>query len=120
MQIAEVIKAYRALRDRKAQLDAEIKEIKADMQKLENVVLAYLQEQGLQNVKTPFGTAFQTHKERWSIKDWDSLKGWIQQTGNLDVLSKRLATTAVRELEEEGVELPGVEKSVEIAVQIRK
>lgn len=47
-------------------------------------------------------------KREPTVEDWSKLWTHIQMTGEFDLLQKRVATTAVKERWEAGVDLPGV------------
>lgn len=124
--IGEIIFEYAKLRDFLKDERRKFKELesslKADMEVLETTILDKQRELGVQSLSTDTYTAFQTQKTFVRMGDWDTFSKWILETGNVQCLEKRAAKLACLEVEEEGTDLHdiGIEKSTEIAVQIRK
>lgn len=55
-----------------------------------------------------------------TIKDWNVLTNYVRESGRFDLLQKRVSDTAVKDLWEEGNEVPGVEKFQNVEVSITK
>jgi hypothetical protein len=124
VQLDQVIRMYVQLRDRKAELERDVKEevkpIKAQMEKLEAFLLRELTEQGASSFKTEGGTAFITTQEWATVKDWEATLQFIQETEAYDLLERRVSKTAVRVLVDEGTPPPGVDYGTKLGVNIRR
>ena len=76
---------------------------------------------GLNALPTPAGTAYRTIKETYRVGNWDEVLEYIQATGNWQMLEKRIAKLATKEIfESTGVMPPGVEYMAEVEFVIRK
>ena len=79
--VGAIVEKYLALRDRKAELkaayDASVKDIEAAMERVENYLLRIMQEQGLESVRTPFGTPYISRRTSATVADWESFRDFI-------------------------------------------
>ena len=120
-----VIKKYMKLREKKALVEATIKEeldaIKANMTKLEAFLKAKLDADGLTSFKTEYGTAFLTTTDFANVEDWDAVLRFIREEEAFDMLEKRVSKTAVRGYIEANKEVPpGVKYGTKLDINIRK
>ena len=120
-----VIKKYMKLREKKALVEATIKEeldkIKADMTKLEAFLKAKLDADGLTSFKTEYGTAFLTTTDFANVDDWDAVLRFIREEEAYDMLEKRVSKTAVRGYIEANKEVPpGIKYGTKLDINIRK
>jgi len=121
----KAIMSYRNLRDRKKDIADRHKEelapINNKMRELENWMLAALNEQGANSIKTPSGTVFKKVDVSVKIDDWSSALKMIREEGLWHMLEHRLSKTAVEEyIKAEGVAPPGVAINSTIVVNVRK
>jgi hypothetical protein len=120
-----VIKKYMKLREKKALVEATIKEeldkIKADMTKLEAFLKAKLDADGLTSFKTEYGTAFLTTTDFANVDDWDAVLRFIREEEAYDMLEKRVSKTAVRGYIEANKEVPpGIKYGTKLDINVRK
>ena len=120
-----VIKKYMKLREKKALVEATIKEeldkIKADMTKLEAFLKAKLDADGLTSFKTEYGTAFLTTTDFANVEDWDAVLRFIREEDAFDMLEKRVSKTAVRGYIDANKEVPpGIKYGTKLDINIRK
>lgn len=59
-------------------------------------------------------------KEVPLVTDWPALLDYIRQTGEVDMLQKRVTDSAVKLRWDNGVYLPGVEKSTRTTITVTK
>lgn len=123
--VDEVIAAYVKLRDKKATLEAKVKEevavIKEKMVKIELWLKAQADEQGVTSFKTDAGTAFITTTDFASVADWDAVVQWVKQNDAYDLLERRVSKTAVRGYLEANNELPhGVNYGTKVEMNVRR
>ena len=124
-KIDQVVRKYVQLRD---ELDAKRnefrefeKEIKHKLDRLAMFLKEQAEKQGIESFKTPYGTAYQTTKDYVRVGDWEQVIDFIKETGNWQMLEKRIGKLATKEImEETGSIPPGVEYSQEIDFQVRK
>lgn len=125
MNVDDVIAAYMKLRDRKKQLEAQVKEqvseITSKMDKLEAWVKEQADIQGVTSFKTKHGTAFLTTTDYANVADWDAVLGFIRENEAFDMLEKRISKNAVRGyIEQHKAVPPGVNYGTKLEVNIRK
>lgn len=119
--VRELIAKYIELRDRRDELEAAHKErlapIRELMTQIEQGLLAYLQEQGADNIKAAgAGTAYVTEVLTLRVVDRDAALTHIMDNGLLDLLQWSVNKTAYRE----HGEVPGVEAVRAMKVNIRR
>lgn len=121
MDFEAVVAHYVRLRDTVAEIEAEakarIEPIKADMQLIEAALLKYMQEHGLENLKTAAGTAYIAERTSATVQDWDALLEYILDNEAFDLLERRVNKTAFLERK---AEPPGVKMSTTLAVNFRR
>lgn len=120
-----VIAAYVKLRDKRSELkhryDAEDGELKEKMGKLEAYLLTSMQSQGITQLGSSHGTAYQQTHMKGSCSDWPSFWNFMAETGRFDMTEKRLSVKTVQNYYEETGELPpGVNVSQELKVIVRR
>jgi len=123
--VGEVIKTYMALREKKAELEAEVKErvaeVKEKMTKLESYLKVKMDETGLTSFKSDHGTAFLTTTDYANVADWDEVVQFIKDNDAYDLFEKRVSKMAVRGyIEQNKTVPPGVNYGTKLGVNIRK
>jgi hypothetical protein len=125
MQIDKIVERYVQLRDKKAEMkaayEASVADITGAMDRLENAILQALNEQGVESVRTQFGTAMKIRSTSATVADWDSLLGFIQSNERWDMLEKRVSKTAVEQFRAANDDLPpGVNYKEAVTIGIRR
>lgn len=117
--------------DRYRRLDAKIDEIKvAHKAQLEPYVKAMdtvykalqakLQEGGLQNVKSPHGTAYFSTTMTYGVSDPAAFRAWCAQQGNFDLFENRVAKSVVDEyVATHGTLPPGIKVTSNTRLNVR-
>lgn len=120
-----VIARYVALRDEcdviAERHAAELKPHRDAMEKLEAWLLASLNAQGADNIKTPQGTAYKSTTLSAKVQDWDALWTFIE-LGHPEFLIHGVNKSAVKEFMDEhlGQQPPGVETVWVTKVNVRR
>lgn len=125
MDMQEAVAGFIRLRDLKARAEAEHKEklkpLNEAMDKLEAFMLKELNGMGGDSVKTAAGTAYKSKRVSVSVADWLAFKAFTDEHGFDHMINHSANKTAVEEyLEETGQLPPGLNRSVEIVVNVRK
>lgn len=122
MNAADVVQMYVALRDEKAALEAQKKEVQAKMDLLEVKLLAAFDKMGIDSVRTPFGTAYVTTRSSASVADKEVFMEYIKEHGEWALLETRCSKTAVEQFKEmhDNNLPPGVSWSQEVVVNVRR
>lgn len=125
MNYETMVEKYIALRDKrdgiKAEAAKQVAEIDALMDKVEARILEYLNEMGIESIRTKAGTAFKATRNSATVADWDSLLAFVLQTENFQFLEHRVSKKACEEYRAANEDLPpGVNWREEVTVQIRR
>ena len=105
--IEELIKEFQEIKDKKQDLNKQLKKLNEEEAYIETTLIEALQAEGLQKASSDLATASLSHKSYPAIKDWDKALAFIVN-GHRELLNKKINAAAYRELEEAGIEVPGV------------
>ena len=94
-------------------VQAEEKLLKTQQRELESQISIRMQEQGLDKISNDVCTISLRNEIVPTVEDWDQLHEHITDTGQFELLQKRVSATAYRELIAAGMDVPGV-KSTEL------
>lgn len=84
-------------------------------------ILASLSQQaGTTGVAGSRYRAQRTEKHVAAVKDWALLHAWIRETGRFDVLQKRLLNSAVLDMWEADLDVPGCEPAIAVDLSVTK
>lgn len=122
---AELTQKYIQLRAKVKEISdrhkAELEPYKNAMDRLEGVVLDYLRSQGIESMRTEFGTAYYSVAKSFKVSDGPQFFQHCINTGQMDLLEQRCAKSAVEEyIEKHGTLPPGVSASQSYVVGFRK
>lgn len=124
--VDSVVAAYIKLRDHKDAIKArhqeELAPIKQNMDVMENWLHKQMLEQGAQNVKTKFGTAYRKKVVSIKVEDFEVTLDFIKEWELWDLLEARVSKTAVEDwMETHDKQVPpGVSYSETEVVQVRR
>lgn len=121
----ELVRRYIELRDYRSAIKKQFTEAdevaEARMKVIQAELLALCQSMGVESVRTGAGTFFRQLKTRFVASDMAEFLEYVQSTGRIDLLERRVGQTAVREAYEETGELPpGISPDSEYTITIRK
>lgn len=121
MKASEVVQEYVRLRDQKAALEAQKKEVQAKMDAIEIKLMRAFEQMGIESLKTPFGTAYTSTRTSASVADKEVFMEYVKAHEDWGLLEVRASKTAVEQFREMNEVLPpGVSWSQEIVVNVRK
>ena len=125
--IGNLIEKYVEIRDNLAEKRREFKkievDIKSDLEKIEVEILEFQNKIGVTSISSTVGTAYKIKKEYYAMKDWNKFIEFVVNTKNYQMLEKRVAKIATKEVLTEKDLAPaeiGVDYSSEYCIQIRK
>lgn len=122
--LATKVEQFIKLRDHKTKakkaFDQSMERINMAVEKLEGEILGALQDQGLQNAKSESGTAYIVTQSSATVKDRAAFEEWAQATGNMGAMDIRANKKAIREILDDGEEVPGVAYSETITIGVRR
>ena len=116
---------YRALRDKKAEIEArhkeELKPIREVMDQLEGLMQKQLNDAGSSSIKTDGGTVISSTRRSITIEDPDKFRSWCLANSMHQLLENRVSKEAVEEYVGKGNPLPpGLKVSSVSSIQVRK
>lgn len=109
MDIGIRIDALYALRAKRLELEKVVEEHKQQEQNLRAEILAQLNDAGLRGAKGMTATVAITHKTKPQVTDWTLVYDYIRETGNLELLHKRVTEGLWSSMREDGIDIPGIE-----------
>ena len=115
-----IIQALVDCRDERRRIADRDKELIQSWRDLEDELLTQLDDQGMSKATVKAGTATITKTVVPNVVDWDALHEHIQETGDFYLLQKRPAAAAFRELNDSGIEVPGIEPFTKRTISLRK
>ena len=122
---AQMIEKYLALRDKKAALEAEHKNIIAPynlvMGQLENFLLDDLNNAGGNSLATDAGTCYRTTVTSATVENWTETLQFIKDNEKWELLEARVGKKAVlAEIEESAKPVPGVKVTQMSGLNVRR
>jgi hypothetical protein len=126
MKLSDAVSLYIKLRDKKAeikaQMDEAVKPIQEKMDKLEAKLLEAFQATGVDSVKTEFGTAYTSVRTTASIADRDAFMEFVKAHEEWSLLEVRAAKTAIEQYRAANDDElpPGVNIREERVVNVRR
>lgn len=125
MRVDEMVKIYRDVRDNLSTERKAFKQKEANAKDLMERISMALREKadqlGVDTFNTQYGTAYRNVKHTYRVGSWDVIMDFIRQTGNYQMLEKRVAKNATKEIHEAMGEVPpGIEYHVEVEFAVRK
>lgn len=109
-----------ALRERKRELEAQIKEIEDDYSRWEEALLDKLKSDGVDKATGKTATASITKSVVADVQDWEAFHKFIKRTGYFHLLQKRVSEPAYRELlETKGTPPPGTQPFTKTKLYLR-
>ena len=101
-ELSMITDELKLLDDEIASLNDAVKTRKQRVDELEYKLKQFLEENGMESSRVN-GISFSlSHKMGWQVEDWDKVWAWIHGTGNTQVVTKKLKSTALDELLEHG------------------
>lgn len=127
LPLEHLIEKYIKIRDHrsalKKQFDAKDGELKALQEKIEARFLQTMNETGTDQLKVKgVGMVLRSERVLANAKDWEAIWQHVMESGNVDLLQRRLSSKAVQEFMEshEGDAPPGIQVVVERGVTVRR
>lgn len=113
------------IREERAKLKKEFesrdRQLREMYERGENWLLKHMQDTGHKSFKVDGATVFTKTNHRYSFGDWVGFSDWVKQTGEVDLLQKRVSSTAMDTYLKDNGELPpGIKQDPVVSVNIRK
>lgn len=117
---------YIKIRDKrsanKKTFEAEDKDLEEQMQVLAQEMLDVCKNMNADSIRTPHGTIMRSVKSRYWTNDWDSIYGFIEETGAFGLLEKRIHQTNMKDFLAENPDIypKGLNVESEYTVVVRR
>jgi hypothetical protein len=116
----QIIKEMIAIRDERKRIAERDKELVEIWRGLEAMGIAIGDEMGMKRMSSDDGTATITQETLPQVEDWDALYQYIMENDACHMLQRRVSAAAFRELQDAGIEIPGVVPYVQRKISLRK
>lgn len=96
-----------ALRKKKAELEAAVKDVEGQIATLDSELMEAMQAGGIEKTATKLGTVSISTSTVAQVEDWDAFLAYIYKNKYGHLLQRRVSDPAWRELQEQGKKVPG-------------
>lgn len=120
MNLGESIDRLYELKQEKAELNRQIKDLDDQYAEIEANVLAQLNELGVETGKSGTASATVSRSIVPNVDDWDAFYNYIVESNQPYLLERRPSVTAFRDLTQAGESIPGVSSYTKISLSLRK
>jgi hypothetical protein len=124
--LGKLTEIYIKIRDKRSAnkkvFEAEDQDLEDQMKVLAQEMLDVCKEMNADSIRTPHGTIIRSVKSRYWTNDWDSMYGFIEETGAFGLLEKRLHQTNMKDFLAENPDLypKGLSVENEFTVVVRR
>jgi len=123
--LPKLVKAYRALRDKRSELKVAFsekdKELQAKQEKIQEVLLKHCNENDVTSVKTAEGIFYRKKKVSYWCSDWESFHEWVLKNKIPQVLQKRISQKELEEFITENEDIPvGLQSDAVYTITVQK
>ncbi len=112
IDIGNLIDSLYNLRQQRLEVEKDVKALKAREVALRQEIMTVLDESGLAKASGHVATSGIISSVDPLVTDWDEVHAYIRVNDRFDLLQKRLSAPAWRELNAEGILVPGTEPTV--------
>lgn len=120
MKLGEKIDLAFELRERKRELDAESKQVGAEIEQLKLEIREELDQQGTLSTRSGLAAATITETVVPHIADWDEAVQWIMDNEATYLIRRQISAGAYRDMLKAGDTIPGIEPFTKREVSLRK
>jgi hypothetical protein len=120
MTLGDKINALYELRDKKRDLQAELKILDEAFRELELSILNEMDAQGTTLTRGSRATVSISESIVPTVTDWDQFYDYVRENDAMYLFERRVAATAWRELLESGDKVPGTEPFTKRSLSLRK
>lgn len=117
--IGNMIDTVHALREEKRALEAEIKVIEGKYTAMEEQIMQRFEEQGIDASRGSAASCSISTSVVGNSTDWEAFCAFVKKKNYFHLLQRRMSDPALRELWEQNVTIPGVEKFMKKKLNVR-
>jgi len=111
MNLKDLIDIYVETKNAREELSSQVKEKTEKLTSLESDIMALMSDAGISKAASDKASCTMRMSKHPAIDDWQAFYGYVAQTGQFELLHKRLSSTAFRERWEAGEAIPGTSVS---------
>lgn len=126
ININQLVKAYRRIRDAIKEAEAEHEEkvssMKADLDKVGAELLKFCNDKDLDSIRTPAGTISRRVQTRYWTTDWEEMHKFVLDNEVPYILEKRINNNALQQYLEDNPDIfpPALQVDRKFVIQVRK
>lgn len=125
MTADKLVQAYVRMRDAikaaDAERDAKVEAIQKQLDAVSKALLAILDKEGLDGVKSEYGHARKVVSHTYWVPDWDAFSQFVREHGDLDLLQRRLHQGNFADFMERNPDLvPPVSSNNEVTIRVTR
>jgi len=122
VNLEKLMEADVAMRDKIAELETEIKDIKVKREKIQFALNEICKEMNVSSLKTKIGTLTRSIKTRYWAGDWPAMYEFMKEHNALDLMEKRIAQGNMKEFLEQNPDVvpPSLQQNSEFSIVIRR
>ena len=117
--LGALIDQMHALREKKRELEASIKDLEGQATSLESQIMDGMNEQGLEKMSGAVGTVSISSTTVANVTDWDAFWAYVHKMKYGHLIQRRVSDPAYRELIESGKHVPGTEPFIKKRLNLR-
>lgn len=118
--VDKYVKIRDALGEAKKAFDKETERMKKALEVIEGVFQKKMEEDGLEQIANEYGTVYAKVRSSCTVKDRGEFYDFAVSTNNLGLIDMKANAKAVRELLQDGVEVPGVKFTEIKQINVRR
>jgi len=119
LTIGNMIDGVHALREEKRALEAQIKAIEGKYTAMEAQIMERFTEQGIDASRGTVASCSISTSVVGESTDWDAFTAFVKKKNYFHLIQRRMSDPALRELWEQNVAIPGVEKFIRKKLNVR-
>lgn len=118
----KLVKVYLKMKAAKADLEAQVKKIDAQMDQVKAGLLGYLKAQNLETARTSEGLFYRSIRKRFTTNNWEAMGKFVLEHQVPELYEKRLHQGNMQQFLEEHPDLlpPGLNVDSEYQITVRK
>jgi hypothetical protein len=108
------------LREQKRGLEAQVKEVTAEISEIQQTLLTRFTEVGTDYARGSLASASISESVVPQIEDWGAVMEWIMENDGLYLVHRRVSSGPWKELQDAGVDVPGIIPYTKTAILLRR
>ncbi len=120
VKLGEIIDHMLVIRDTRKELDKQSSDLKAEYEELETILLTRLAEEDTTQGRSKTATATISEMTVPTIDDWEKFEEYVKENDAFYMLQRRIAAAAFRELNAQGVTIPGIKPMIQKSISLRR